>query len=175
MKVQLVFGGNEKLSGLSSNFFEFTPRAIEQHLSLYIAQGLSPSLPIKMKAKYRIVEQLQGNDLISTCVGIDFKRRDLPENISCQADSKCCQQYTYTFFFCHQPPPKKYIDECYPPLQAQVRFMVDQLKSKSHCLFMDNLYMYAMFARRLISCKKGKNSWSYSTEQQRDTNMCTPI
>ena len=104
----------------------------------------------------------------------------LPENISCdeqtigfsgrdskkarvkykkvgdgyQADSICCQGYTYTFDFRHQPPPKKYIDEGYSPLHARFRFMVDQLRSKYHCLFMDNLYMSAMFAHRLVSCEK---------------------
>ena len=26
-----------------------------------------------------------------------------------QADSICCQGYTYTIYFCHLPPPKKYI------------------------------------------------------------------
>ena len=68
----------------------------------------------------------------------------LPENISCdeqiigfsgrdskksqvkykkvddgyQADSICYQGHTYTFYFCHQPPPKKYIDEGYSTLHA---------------------------------------------------------
>ena len=35
-----------------------------------------------------------------------------------QADSICYQGHTYTFYFCHQPPPKKYIDEGYSTLHA---------------------------------------------------------
>ena len=36
-----------------------------------------------------------------------------------QADSIiCCQGYTYTFYFCHQPPPKNNIDEGRSPLHA---------------------------------------------------------
>ena len=58
MKAKLNFAGNEKLGGLSYNFEEFTPREIEQHLSLYIAQGLSPSPQIKMKAKSQLAEPL---------------------------------------------------------------------------------------------------------------------
>ena len=62
MKAKLDFAGNEKLGGLSYNFNEFTPREIEQYLSLYIAQGLSPPPQIKMKAKSQLAEPLQGND-----------------------------------------------------------------------------------------------------------------
>ena len=241
MKAKLDFAGNEKLGGLSYNFNEFTPREIEQHLSLYIAQGLSPSPQIKMKAKSQQAEPLQGNDLINTCMGFNFERRHvqfkryfavqhpylpvpstcthpnwkidpflehinkvsiqamhLPENISCdeqtigfsgrdskkarvkykkvgdgyQADSICCQGYTYTFYFRHQPPPKKYIDEGYSPLHARVRFMVDQLKSKHHCLFMDNLYMSAMFARRLVSCEKKVNIHGVTRQNAKGIPMC---
>ena len=41
MKARLDFAGNEKVSGLLYNFVEFTPREIEQQLSLYIAQGVA--------------------------------------------------------------------------------------------------------------------------------------
>ena len=37
---------------------------------------------------------------------------------------------------------KKYVDQRYCPLHAQVMFIIDQLKQK-YCLFMDNLYMFA--------------------------------
>ena len=61
----------------------------------------------------------------------------------------------HTFFTSVTNPHQKiYIDEGYSPLHARARFMVDQLKSKHHCLFMDNLYMSAMFTRRLVSCEK---------------------
>ena len=53
-----------------------------------------------------------------------------------QADSLCVNGYTYTFYFRHQPAPKKYLDQGYSPLHAPVRFMIDQLKSKTiHCLW----------------------------------------
>ena len=68
MNAKLDFAGNENFGGLSYNFNEFTPREIEQHLSLYIAQGLSPSPQIKMKAKSQQAEPLQGNVLINTCI-----------------------------------------------------------------------------------------------------------
>ena len=104
----------------------------------------------------------------------------LPENISCdeqtigfhgasrhksrikykktgdgfQEDSICCNGYTYTFYFRHQQAPQKYVNEGYSPLHARVRFMFDHLKHPNHCCFMDNLYMSASFARKVISCKK---------------------
>ena len=44
-------------------------------IPLYIAQGLSLSHKIKMKAKFQLAEPLQGNDLINTCMGFNFERR----------------------------------------------------------------------------------------------------
>ena len=32
--------------------------------------------------------------------------------------------------------------------------MFDYIKSTNHCCFMDNLYMSASFARKVISCEK---------------------
>ena len=54
----------------------------------------------------------------------------------------CSNGYTYSFYFRYQPAPKKYV-EGYVPLHARVRFMIDQLKNKNRCVFMDNLYMSA--------------------------------
>jgi hypothetical protein len=53
-----------------------------------------------------------------------------------QVDTLCSNGYTFTFYFRHQPAPKKYIDEGYAHLHARVRFMFDQLKSKHHSVFM---------------------------------------
>ena len=53
-------------------------------------------------------------------------------------------------YFRYQPGPKKYIDEGYAPLYARVRFMFGQLKNKNNCVFMDYLYMSALFARRVM-------------------------
>ena len=73
-----------------------------------------------------------------------------------QADSLCCNSYTYIFYFWYQPAPKKYLDKGYSPLHARVRFLLDQLKAENHSVFMYNLYMSASFARKMISCKKAK-------------------
>ena len=75
MKAQLDFVGDEKLSELSYKFDKFSPRETEPHLSLYIAQGLSPFPQIKIKAKSQLAEILRGNDLINTFMGYNFKRR----------------------------------------------------------------------------------------------------
>ncbi len=48
---QMNFAENDKLGGLPYNFVDFTPRKLEQHLFLHIAQRLSPSPQMKMKAK----------------------------------------------------------------------------------------------------------------------------
>ena len=70
-----------------------------------------------------------------------------------QCDSICNDGYTYSFYFRHQPPPEKYIKQGLSPLHSRVLFLYDQLKSKHHCLWMDNLYMSAQFAKRSINSK----------------------
>ena len=220
MKAEMDFAGSEHTGGLSYKFVPFTPRELEQHLSLYIVQGLNPSPQLKMKTKAQCHEPVQGIDLVAEKIGINFERRHkqfkryfaiqhpylpvpsqkthpnwkvdpflqhlnvvfiqavhLPECISCdeqtigfhgacamkqrikfkktgdgfQVDTLCSNGYTYTFYFRHQPAPSKYLNAGYAPLHARVQFMFDQLKSKHHSVFMDNLYMSALFARRVIA------------------------
>lgn len=50
--------------------------------------------------------------------------------------------------------------------------MVGQLKSKHHCLFMDNLYMSAMFACRLVSCEKKVKIHGVSRQNAKGIPMC---
>ena len=216
MKAELDCAGKKNQDGLEYKFENFTPREIEQQLSMYLFQGLNPSPQLVMKAKPQSVEPIQGNDLISSKIGRNFERRhrqfrryfacqhpykpvppisthpnwkvdpflrhlnkvciqaaSLPENLSVdeqtiafqgmsklksrikykktgdgfQCDSICSNGYTITFFFRHQPAPKKYIEKGYSPLHSRIMFMFDQLKNKHHSIFMDNLYMSATFAR----------------------------
>ena len=50
---------------------------------------------------------------------------------------------------------KKYLlDQGYSLLHSQVKFMTDRLKLKNHSLFMDDLYMSALFAFRVLECEK---------------------
>ena len=49
MKAELDFAGHTELGGLSYKYIPFTPREIEQHLAMYIIQGLNPAPQLKMK------------------------------------------------------------------------------------------------------------------------------
>ena len=70
------FAGNDDLRGLSYNFEKFTPREIEQYLSLYIVQGLNLAPQINMKAKNQFQGQVQGNDIIGSIIfDKNFERR----------------------------------------------------------------------------------------------------
>ena len=53
----------------------FTAKEIEQQLSLFIFQGLSPSPQLAMKAKFISEEMVQGNDHIAQVMGKNFDRR----------------------------------------------------------------------------------------------------
>ena len=75
MKAELDCAGNNNQDGLGYKFVNFTPSEIEQHLALYIIQGLNPSPQLAMKAKPNSMEPLQGNDLISSKLGSNFERR----------------------------------------------------------------------------------------------------
>ena len=72
MKAEMDFASGSQSGGLSYKFTPFTPREIEQHLSLYIVQGLNPSPQLRMKAQFQHQEQVQGNDLIATSIGNSF-------------------------------------------------------------------------------------------------------
>jgi hypothetical protein len=60
-----------------------------------------------------------------------------------QCDSLCQQDYTYTFYYQNQPPPKYYLDNHLSPLYARVMFMFDSLKGDYHWCGMDNLCILA--------------------------------
>jgi len=219
MKAELDCAGDKTQDGLGYKFNPFTPQEIEQHLSLYIFQGLHPSPQLIMKTRNQSVEPVQGNDLIANVLGNNFERRHrqfrryfacqhpykpvppitthpnwkvdpflkhlngvfiqaavLPERLSVdeqtimfhgasklkarikykktgdgfQCDSICANGYTVTFYFRHQPAPKKYIENGLSPLHSRIMFMFDQLKSQNHSVYMDNLYMSATFARNSI-------------------------
>ena len=220
MKAELDCAGDINQEGLEYKFENFTPREIEQNLSLYIFQGLNPSPQLVMKTKPQSVEPVQGNDFIANKLGKNFERRHrqfrryfacqhpykpvppisshpnwkvdpllrqlsniciqaavLPEKLSVdeqtimfhgssklksrikykktgdgfQCDSICSNGYTVSFYFRHQPAPTKYVEKGFSPLHSRVLFMFDQLKSKNHSVFMDNLYMSASFARYSIN------------------------
>ena len=70
-----------------------------------------------------------------------------------QCDAICNDGYTYSFYFRHQAPPEKYTKEGLSPLHSRVLFLFDQLKSKHHCLWMDNLYMSAQFAKTALNSR----------------------
>ena len=75
MKAELDCAGEKNQEGLEYKFENFTPVEIEQHLLMYLFQGLNPSPQLVMKAKPQSVEPIQGNDLISSKVGRNFERR----------------------------------------------------------------------------------------------------
>ena len=70
-----------------------------------------------------------------------------------QADSLCCEGYTYSFYFRHQRAPENYTRKGVSSLHSRVLFLFDQLKCKHHCCFMDNLYMSALFAKQSLLSK----------------------
>ena len=75
MKAELDCAGEKNQDGLGYKFENFTPQEIEQHLSLYIFQGLNPSPQLIMKTRPQSLEPLQGNDLIAGKLGNFFDRR----------------------------------------------------------------------------------------------------
>ena len=75
MKAELDCPGNINQNGLGYKFKPFTPEEIEQHLSMYIFQGLHPSPQLIMRIRYQTVEPVQGKDIIASTIGKFFERR----------------------------------------------------------------------------------------------------
>ena len=75
MKAEMDCGVDNSQDRTGYKFELFTPQQIEQHLSLYIFQGLNPSPQLIMKTKPQSLEPLQGNDLIAGKFGANFDRR----------------------------------------------------------------------------------------------------
>ena len=74
---------------------------------------------------------------------ITYKR----EGDGFQCDALCDSGYTYSFYFRHDIPPKKYIDKGLSPLHARVMSLFDALVDEFHECGVDNLYMSAKFFR----------------------------
>jgi len=71
-------------------------------------------------------------------------------NYKCEGDSfltnaLCDRGYTYCFFFCNVPVPKRYVDRRNSPLHSQILFLFDCLKDCYHTVGMDNLYLSLRF------------------------------
>ena len=75
MKAELDLAGEKNHEGLEYKFTPFSPREIEQHLSLYIFQGINPSPQLVLKTRPQSIEPVQGNDLIHSKLGKNFERR----------------------------------------------------------------------------------------------------
>ena len=71
-----------------------------------------------------------------------------------QCDALCDSGYTWTFFFCNMPAPKKWICLGFSPLHSRILGMFDQLEDKNHNCWFDNLYLSAKFAKASFSHKK---------------------
>ena len=71
------------------------------------------------------------------------------------ADCICSDGYTYNFFFRHQPPSQKIMNEfkC-SPLHARVIGLIHQLPDKYYTLGMDNLYNSAKLCRLAYSMEQ---------------------
>jgi len=62
-------------------------------------------------------------------------------------DSVCDNGYTFQVYFQNEPSPKKYIDKGLSPLHARTLAMCDALQDVYHRVWMDNLYLSALFAK----------------------------
>jgi hypothetical protein len=59
--------------------------------------------------------------------------------------------YTYSVYFRNEKAPRRYMREGYSPLHARSLWLFDQLKTKHHRCWVDNLYMSARFAKAAFS------------------------
>ena len=64
-----------------------------------------------------------------------------------QYDALCDDGYTFTFYFCHEPPPVEYTSAGLFPLHARVMSLFDDVNDEYQKCGVDNLYMYAKFCR----------------------------
>ena len=80
MKAELDFAGQKDTGGSSYKYIPFTPRELEQALSMYMTQGLNPSPQSKMKSKSQNMESIQGNDLVFRSIGENIDKRHNSSN-----------------------------------------------------------------------------------------------
>ena len=66
-----------------------------------------------------------------------------------QADTICCDGYTFTFYFRNQPVSNNWTSQGFSPLYARVLDMVSQLPGKCYTLGMDNLYNSVKLSKKL--------------------------
>ena len=194
----------------------FEPYELKKHLGVYILQGIAPSPQVQLKFKTQAVDDINGCDFISRCLGPGAERRhkmfrrffavqdprlatpprvnkpnwkvdplldwikkvsmkawSLGENFSMdeqtqrmqgrhplklritykkegdgfQCDALCDNGYTFTFFFRHEPPPKRYTNKGLSALHARVMSMFDAIEDKNHRCGVDNLYISAKFCK----------------------------
>ena len=62
-------------------------------------------------------------------------------------DAVCDSGFTFQVYFRNEPPPQKYVDLGLSPLHARVLALCDALEDTYHRLWMDNLYLSALFAK----------------------------
>ena len=75
MKAELDFAGQKDTGRLLYKYIPFSPRELEQPLSMYMIQGLNPSPQLKMKSKSQNTESMQGNDSVFRSIGENFDKR----------------------------------------------------------------------------------------------------
>jgi Transposase IS4 len=68
-----------------------------------------------------------------------------------QCDALCDSGYTIGFYFHNMPPPGGYVRMGWSPLHARMLSLFDLLKEEYHCVWMDNLYISAKFARGCLN------------------------
>jgi hypothetical protein len=67
-----------------------------------------------------------------------------------QAECICENGYTYSFYSCNLPAPKKYLQCKCSPIHARVLFLFDQLPCKNVVVGLDNLYVSKQFCREAL-------------------------
>lgn len=68
-----------------------------------------------------------------------------------QCDALCDSEYTYTFYFQHDPPPKKYTELGLSPLHYCVMYHFDEVEDEYHKCGVDSLYMPAKFCKDMYN------------------------
>ena len=71
-----------------------------------------------------------------------------------QCDALCDNGYTITFYFIHEPPPKKYTKQGLSLLHARVRYLFDSCDYEYHIYGVDNSCMSAKFCRDTFNHSK---------------------
>jgi hypothetical protein len=162
---------NDPVQGSDLCFRAFGPGAVVRHkqfkLFFSIQDPMKPTPSRKARPNHKVDPFLRhiqevsmeawhlGRDIAGDEQTIGFqgnhkdKRRITykAEGDGFQCDAICQKGFTWTFYFRNQPAPKKWIDKGLSPLHARILGMFDQLDSKCHNCWFDNLYLSAKFAK----------------------------